>query len=63
METLSIVFVNRLGDTNATSGVGMAINFVNLTTLSTLMGLNNAISVLVPVSFGQNDLHECEKTL
>ena len=52
METISMIFVGRMNDTEATAGVGMAIIFVNLTTHSTLMGLNNAISVLVPVAFG-----------
>ena len=52
METISMMFVGRLYDTFATAGVGLAIIFVNLTTHSTLMGLNNAISVLVPVAYG-----------
>ena len=63
METISMMFVGRLYDTFATAGVGLAIIFVNLTTHSTLMGLNNAISVLVPVAYGQKDLPECERVL
>ena len=63
METISMIFVGSLNNTFATAGVGLAIIFVNLTTHSTLMGLNNAISVLVPVAFGQLDLGECERVL
>jgi len=63
METISMIFVGRMNDTKATAGVGLAIIFVNLTTHSTLMGLNNAISVLVPVAYGQVDLPECERVL
>ena len=63
METISMMFVGHLNNQAATAGVGMAIIFVNLTTHSTLMGLNNAISVLVPVSYGQQDLQDCERVL
>ena len=63
METISMIFVGRLDSTYATAGVGLAIIFVNLTTHSTLMGLNNAISVLVPVAHGQRDPIECERVL
>lgn len=52
METISMIFIGALNDAYATAGVGIAIIFVNLTTHSTLMGLNNAISVLVPVAYG-----------
>lgn len=58
-----MTFVGNLNNTFATAGVGMAIMFVNLTTHSTLMGINNAISVLVPVAFGQRDYSECERVL
>ena len=47
-----MIFVGALNDSFATAGVGLAVIFVNLTTHSTLMGLNNAISVLVPVAYG-----------
>ena len=63
METISMIFIGQLNETFATAGVGIAIIFVNLTTHSTLMGLNNAISVLVPVAYGQMDLKECEQVL
>ena len=63
METISMMFVGSLNDTFATAGVGMAIIFVNLTTHSTLMGLNNAISVLVPVAYGKHDMRDCERVL
>jgi len=37
--------------------------YVNLTTHSTLLGFNSAISILVPVAFGQKDTKECENVL
>ena len=64
METsIAILFVGFMNNSKATAGVGLAIIFVNLTTFSTLMGLNSTISVLVPVSFGQKDYQECERVL
>ena len=50
--TIAILFVGFMNNSKATAGVGLAIIYVNLTTYSTLMGLNSTISVLVPVSFG-----------
>ena len=63
METISMIFVGSLNDTYATAGVGMAIIFVNLTTHSPIFGFNQAISVFVPVAYGQVDLKECERVL
>ena len=43
--------------------MGLAIIFVNLTTMTVLMGLNYAMGVLIPVSYGQKDLQDCERVL
>ena len=58
-----MMFVGRLDNTFATAGVGLGIIYVNCTTQSTLTGLNNAISVLVAVAYGRQDLKECERVL
>ena len=63
METISMIFVGSLNDTYATAGVGMALIFVNLTTQAPIFGFNQAISVFVPVAYGQEDLRECERVL
>lgn len=56
VETLSMIFVGRLDDTNAIAGVGLAIIYVNGTTTSILFGLNGAVAVLVAVSYGRGDI-------
>ena len=61
--TISIFFAGFLNNTYAIAGIGLAVIFVNMTTHSTLMGLNSTISVFVPVSFGQKDYPECERVL
>ena len=58
-----MMFVGSMNDPYATAGVGIAIIFVNITAHSILLGLNAAISILVPVAYGQVDLRECERVL
>lgn len=43
VETISMLFVGQLNNTQAVAGVGLAIVFVNGTTTSVLMGLNGAL--------------------
>mmetsp|Transcript_11662 Transcript_11662/g.15816 ORF Transcript_11662/g.15816 Transcript_11662/m.15816 type:complete len:226 (+) Transcript_11662:163-840(+) len=63
VETISMMFVGRLNDTFAIAGVGLAIIFMNVTTVVPLSGLNSAISVLVAVAYGKKDFAECERVL
>ena len=56
METVGMMFVGSLNDTFAIAGVGLGLIYVNCLIQSTLTGLNNAISILVAVSYGKNDL-------
>ena len=63
METVGMMFVGSLNDTFAIAGVGLGLIYVNCLIQSTLTGLNNAISILVAVSYGKNDLKSCEETL
>ena len=63
IQTISMMFVSNMNDQAATAGVGLAIIFVNLSTMTVLMGLNYAMGVLIPVSYGQKDLQDCERVL
>ena len=62
-ETTCMYFVGNANNSRLTAGVGLAIVYVNCTCQSVLTGLNNAITVLVSISFGQNDMKQCEKVL
>ena len=62
-ETIALVFVGQLNDAEKTAGVGISICYVNVLCLSLLVGLNNAIPVLVAISHGAKDLHNCEVIL
>ena len=59
VETISMIFVGQLNDTNAVAGVGLAVVYVNATTTSVLMGLNGAVSVLVSIAHGMGDSDDC----
>eukprot|EP00353_Schmidingerella_taraikaensis_P004644 CAMPEP_0185573184 /NCGR_PEP_ID=MMETSP0434-20130131/4961_1 /TAXON_ID=626734 ORGANISM="Favella taraikaensis, Strain Fe Narragansett Bay" /NCGR_SAMPLE_ID=MMETSP0434 /ASSEMBLY_ACC=CAM_ASM_000379 /LENGTH=175 /DNA_ID=CAMNT_0028189337 /DNA_START=80 /DNA_END=607 /DNA_ORIENTATION=+ len=63
VETISMLFVGRLNDTDAIAGVGLAIIFVNGTTTSVLMGLNGAVSVLCAIAYGKGDYKDCMRVL
>ena len=63
VETLSMIFVGHLEDTNAIAGVGLGIIYVNGTTTSVLLGLNCAVAVLVAVAYGRGDIEDCERIL
>ena len=63
METIGIAFIGHLNNQQQTAGVGLSSTFVNVTCQSTLTGLNNAITVLVAISYGQRDLRKCEAIL
>lgn len=60
VETISMIFVGRLNNVFAIAGVGLAIIFVNFSTV-TLYGLNSAMSVLIAVAYGCNDIENCER--
>lgn len=63
METAGMIFVGSLDDNYAIAGVGLGLIYVNCLIHSTLTGLNSAISILVAVAFGKNDIEDCEKIL
>ena len=42
------------------AGVGIAIVYMNVTLSAVVMGMNYALSVLIPIAYGQNDHKECE---
>ena len=63
METVGMMFVGSLNDTYAIAGVGLGLIYVNCLIHSTLTGLNNAISILVAVAYGRNDMQDCERVL
>ncbi len=62
-ETIGLVYVGQLNEAEKTAGVGMSICFVNICCLAMLIGLNNAIPVLVAIAYGQKDLLQCEVLL
>ena len=63
VESISMIYVGNMNNSFATAGVGLGLLFVNCTTQSTLIGLNNAISVLVAVAYGMKDMEDCERVL
>lgn len=62
-ETVCLLFVGHLDNSYSTAGVGLSMIFVNCTCQSVLCGLNNAISVLASIAYGQKDWNECENIL
>ena len=63
METIGMGFVGHLDDVAKTAGVGLSMTYVNVICQSTLTGLNNALTVLVAIAYGQEDLKRCELLL
>ena len=61
--TLNMLFITQLNNPNITAGVGMAMIYTNFTAVSILHGMNQAITVMVAVSYGHQDWRNCETIL
>ena len=48
-----------MGDPAITAGVGMGNMYINIFAMSIIMGMGQAISILVAQSFGKGDLYMC----
>mmetsp|Transcript_36457 Transcript_36457/g.26529 ORF Transcript_36457/g.26529 Transcript_36457/m.26529 type:complete len:104 (+) Transcript_36457:226-537(+) len=60
METIGLICISQLDDVNMMAGMGLAMTYVNIVCQAPLNGLNNALSVLIPIAYGQNDRNRCE---
>ena len=62
-ETICLYFIANFNESSLTAGVGLAMVYTNCTCQSVLTGMNNAITVLVAISYGQRDYKACEESL
>jgi Na+-driven multidrug efflux pump len=63
METICLYFIGNANIAALTAGVGLANVYSNTLCQNFLAGLNNAITVLVSIAYGQGDLKQCEEIL
>ncbi|TNV79111.1 hypothetical protein FGO68_gene194 [Halteria grandinella] len=58
-EVINLAFVGHLNSESMLAGVGLANMFLNITTVSVMMGLNQALNTLVAQSYGMEDYYMC----
>ena len=59
VEVINTAFVGHLGNQAMMAGVGMANMFINITGLSTIMGINATMNTLVSQSYGMGNYKMC----
>lgn len=58
-EVINLAFVGHLNKESMLAGVGLANMFLNISSVSVIMGLNQTLNTLVASSFGMEDYAMC----